>query len=170
MLNDLHHIGIVVDDLDAAENFYDNVLGLKKTHREVIADQAIEAVLLNANNCEIELLKPIDDISGVAKYLEKSIKIFKEEQDAWIQDQYEHPKESLHTIDEVMDWFKKNNVEFISSIPSCDFNEDDKYDDIFEKKKTGNYLKRFLNQIFMIFSSLGSDGGLFIIVGKKKDV
>ena len=26
MLNDLHHIGIVVDDLDAAENFYDNVL------------------------------------------------------------------------------------------------------------------------------------------------
>ena len=53
------------------EKFYENILGLTKTHREVIPDQAIEAVLLNANNCEIELLKPIDDVSGVAKYLEK---------------------------------------------------------------------------------------------------
>ena len=71
MFNDLHHIGIVVEDIDAAEKFYENILGLTKTHREVIPDQAIEAVLLNAKNCEIELLKPIDDVSGVAKYLEK---------------------------------------------------------------------------------------------------
>ncbi len=43
MFNDLHHIGIVVEDIDAAEKFYENILGLTKTHREVIPDQAIEA-------------------------------------------------------------------------------------------------------------------------------
>ena len=100
----------------------------------------------------------------------RKLKISKEEQNAWIQDQYEHPQESLHTIDEVMSWFKKNNIDFISSIPSSDFNDDDEYEDIFMKKKTGSYIQRLLNQLFMIFGQLGSDGGLFVVVGKKKDV
>ena len=64
----------------------------------------------------------------------RKLKISKEEQNAWIQDQYEHPQESLHTIDEVMSWFKKNNIDFISSIPNSDFNDDDEYEDIFMKK------------------------------------
>ena len=38
------------------------------------------------------------------------------------------------------------------------------------KKKTGSYIQRLLNQLFMIFGQLGSDGGLFVVVGKKKDV
>ena len=100
----------------------------------------------------------------------RKLKISKEEQNAWIQDQYEHPQESLHTIDEVMSWFKKNNIDFISSIPNSDFNDDDEYEDIFMKKKTGSYLQRLLNQIFMIFGQLGSDGGLFVVVGRKKNV
>ena len=100
----------------------------------------------------------------------RKLKNSKEEQNAWIQDQYEHPQESHHTIDEVMEWFKKNNIDFVSSIPSSDFNDDDEYEDIFMKKKTGSYLQRLLNQIFMIFGQLGSDGGLFVVVGRKKNV
>ena len=99
----------------------------------------------------------------------RKLKHSKEEQNAWIQDQYEHPQESLHTIDEVMSWFKKNNIDFISSIPNSDFN-DDEYDDIFMEKKMGSYVQRLLNQIFMIFGHLGSDGGLFVVIGRKKDV
>ena len=100
----------------------------------------------------------------------KKLKSSKEEQNAWIQDQYKHPQETLHSIDDVMVWFKKNNIDFISSIPNCDFDEDEEYNEIFIKKKTGNYIQRFLNQIFMIFGQLGSDGGLFVVVGKKRDV
>jgi len=99
----------------------------------------------------------------------RKLKISKEEQKAWIQDQYEHPQESLHTIDEIMSWFKKNNIDFISSIPNSDF-DDDNYIDIFMEKKTGSYVQRLFNQIFMIFGKLGSDGGLFIVIGRKKDV
>ena len=51
----------------------------------------------------------------------KNLKVSKEERDAWIQDQYFHPIESLHTLDEILSWFKKNNIDFINSIPSCDF-------------------------------------------------
>ena len=32
-----------------------------------------------------------------------------------------HPIESLHTLDEVLNWCKYNNIEYISSIPSSDF-------------------------------------------------
>ena len=98
----------------------------------------------------------------------KKLKLSVKEQESWIQDQYQHPQESLHTIDEVFSWFKNNNIEFISSIPCCDF--DNEYDDIFKKKSQGSLISRILNQIFMLFGSLGSDGGLFIVIGKKKNV
>ena len=39
-----------------------------------------------------------------------------------------------------------------------------------KKKKIGTYIERIINQINMIFNKLGSDGGLFIVIGRKKDV
>ena len=95
----------------------------------------------------------------------RNLKKNSEEQKSWIRDQYMHPIEKLHTLDEVLKWFTKNNIDYISSIPSCDFNED--YEELFKKKSKGTLYSRIINQIFMIFSSLGSDGGLFIVIGKK---
>ena len=86
---------------------------------------------------------------------------------SWIKDQYEHPVESLHTIDEVIVWFDKNDIEFISSIPSCDFKNNQNID-IFKKSSKGTFLSRLFSQISMLFNNLGADGGLFIVVGKKK--
>jgi len=95
----------------------------------------------------------------------KKLKLDEDEKNAWVRDQYFHPIESLHTIDEVLKWFKENNIEFISSIPSSDFDYD--YKDIFEKKSEGTYYSRIINQISMVFNQLGSDGGLFILIGRK---
>ena len=95
----------------------------------------------------------------------RNLKFDENEKNAWIRDQYIHPIESTHTIDEVLNWFDKNNITFISSIPSTDF--DYNYNDIFKKKSSGTFFSRILNQISMIFNSLGSDGGLFVLIGKK---
>ena len=95
----------------------------------------------------------------------RNLKNNEEEKRAWIRDQYMHPIESLHTIDNVLDWFNENNIEFINSIPSSNFDEDN--DDLFVKKSKGNLYSRISNQFSMIFNNLGSDGGLFIIIGKK---
>ena len=95
----------------------------------------------------------------------RNLKNDKEEQKSWIRDQYIHPVESLHTLDEVLEWFKNNDIEFISSIPSCDFDDDHK--NLFIKKSEGNFYSRIMNQISMIFSRIGSDGGLFVLIGKK---
>jgi len=98
----------------------------------------------------------------------KKLKISDDEQDAWIQDQYLHPQESLHTLDEVLKWFDNNNIEFISSVPQCDYSAYES-SDIFLKQSKGNFLTRILNQLTMIFTALGSDGGLFVVIGKRKD-
>jgi len=87
---------------------------------------------------------------------------------SWIRDQYEHPVESLHTLDEVLKWFGDNNIEFINSIPECNIEEKYEYS-LFEKSSKGTYLSRFFAQISMLFNELGSDGGLFIVIGKKKN-
>ena len=87
---------------------------------------------------------------------------------SWIRDQYEHPVESLHTLDEVLDWFSENNIEFINSIPKCNIQEKET-DNIFEKSSKGSYLSRLFSQISMLFNNLGSDGGLFVVIGKKKN-
>ena len=89
----------------------------------------------------------------------------KEQMEVWIRDQYKHPVESLHTFDEILAWFKSNNVEFVNSIPSCDFISNN--ENIFEKMGDGNLISRILNQISMIFTPLGEDGGLFVFIGKK---
>ena len=106
-----------------------------------------------------------------SKYLDifdptlRNLKNNEEERKAWIRDQYIHPIESLHTIDNVLKWFNKNDIEFINSIPSSNFEDDD--DNLFSKKSKGDLYSRVTNQLSMIFNNLGSDGGLFIVIGKK---
>jgi len=86
---------------------------------------------------------------------------------AWFQDQYEHPVESLHTLDEVLKWFEENKIEFVSSTPACDASIVD-FEKIFFNQSKGNFLTRLLSQLGMLFSPLGSEGGLFLVVGRKK--
>ena len=107
----------------------------------------------------------------ILNFLDPTLRNLKENSDeriAWIRDQYMHPIESLHSLDEVLEWFDKNNIQFISSIPSCNLDENED-DDLFNKKSRGNFFSRIINQIAMIFNSLGSDGGLFIVIGRKNN-
>jgi len=87
--------------------------------------------------------------------------------EAWFRDQYEHPCESLHTIDEVLQWFDLTGFEFVGSLPTCDLKPYD-YENMFTKKSRENRFTRFLSQILMLFSLSGSEGGLFLMLGKKK--
>ena len=99
----------------------------------------------------------------------RKLKVSEEEKKSWINDQYFHPIESLHTLDEVLNWFKKNNITYVSSIPSCDFEIYQNYKKIFLKKPKGDLYSRLWNQFSMIFNRLGSDGGLFVVIGQKNE-
>ena len=99
--------------------------------------------------------------------LRKIKKNSKDKIEAWIRDQYFHPVESMHTYDEVLCWFDQNGIEFVNSIPECPlFESSDK--GFFENNTRGIYIERLFQQLFMIFNKFGSEGGLFIFIGKKK--
>ncbi len=71
MLKKIHHVGIVVRNLEEAYAFYRDTLGLHVHKQATVEDQGVKAALLSIGNSEIELLEPINENGGVAKFLEK---------------------------------------------------------------------------------------------------
>lgn len=69
MLKKIHHVGVVVPDLERAMKLWRDSLGLHVTKSEVIQDQGVKAALLKVGNSEIELLEPLDPDNGVGKFL-----------------------------------------------------------------------------------------------------
>ena len=65
---EIDHVAIVVKDLEAAVRLYTQTLGFKELYREVIYDQGVEAVGLEAGGSAIELLLPLDEGSPVARF------------------------------------------------------------------------------------------------------
>ena len=88
-----------------------------------------------------------------------------EKKTAWFRDQYEHPIESKHTIDEVISWFDKNNISFRGSLPSPDLETTKNLSEMDGIKMS--WFSRIIAQISMLFNNQGSEGGLFLVIGKK---
>ena len=64
----IDHVAIVVKDLPKTLDLYVNILGFREVYRETIADQGIEAVGLEAGSSIVELLRPLDETSPIARY------------------------------------------------------------------------------------------------------
>jgi methylmalonyl-CoA/ethylmalonyl-CoA epimerase len=69
MLKKIHHVGVVVPNLEEAMKFWRDLLGLHLTKIATIQDQGVKAALLQAGASEIELLEPINPDNGVGKFL-----------------------------------------------------------------------------------------------------
>jgi len=65
------HIGVAVEDLDAALALYERDYAMTLVHREVIEAQGVEAVLLDVGENHVELLAPLADDTPVGKFLAK---------------------------------------------------------------------------------------------------
>ncbi|HYF25272.1 MAG TPA: methylmalonyl-CoA epimerase [Baekduia sp.] len=65
------HIGVAVEDLDAAIATYEQTLGMTLVHREVVEEQGVEAVLLDVGENHVELLAPLGPDTPVGKFLAK---------------------------------------------------------------------------------------------------
>jgi methylmalonyl-CoA epimerase len=71
MIKKINHIAIVVADLDKALLTYETGLGLKLSKRQFMPEQEVEIAFLPAGDSMIELIMPVNETSGVAKYLAK---------------------------------------------------------------------------------------------------
>jgi len=88
---------------------------------------------------------------------------------AWFMDQYCNPHESLHTMDEVLDWFDGNGIHFVRALPSTVFGSRFSLEyrrSLFDDESRGSYVDRLLSQLEQVLSD--TEGGLFIMIGRKK--
>ena len=67
----VHHLGIAVDDLDAALLVYADLFGATLEHRERVDDQGVEAASLRVGESRIELLEPLGPDTPVGRFLAK---------------------------------------------------------------------------------------------------
>ena len=69
MFTAVDHVGVAVDDLEAALALYRDTLGMPLVHRETVAEQGVEAALLDVGESHIELLAPLGPDTAVGKFL-----------------------------------------------------------------------------------------------------
>jgi methylmalonyl-CoA/ethylmalonyl-CoA epimerase len=65
----IDHIGVAVEDLDAAIALHEGTYGMALVHREVVAEQGVEAVLFDVGENHVELLQPLSQDTPVGKFL-----------------------------------------------------------------------------------------------------
>lgn len=71
MLAQIDHVGVAVDDLDAALALYGDRLDLTQSHRERVEEQGVEAVLLDIGTGHVELLAPLGPQTAVGRFLSR---------------------------------------------------------------------------------------------------
>jgi len=68
----IDHIGVAVEDLDAAMELYRDRLDMREQHRETVEEFGVEAVLLEVGDGHVELLRPLSADTNVARFIERN--------------------------------------------------------------------------------------------------
>src|SRR5881397_421134 len=65
----IDHIGVAVEDLDSSISLYSELFEMPLVHRETVAEQGVEAALLDVGDSHVELLAPLADDTPVGRFL-----------------------------------------------------------------------------------------------------
>lgn len=71
MFGRIDHIGVAVEDVDAAIALYRDSFEMELAHRETVESQGVEAVLLDVGEGHVELLRPLGPDTPVGKFLSR---------------------------------------------------------------------------------------------------
>ena len=67
----VHHVAVVVEDIESALSFWRDLLGLPLSEIRDVSVQQTRVAFLSPGGTEIELVKPTTGDSGVARFLAK---------------------------------------------------------------------------------------------------
>jgi methylmalonyl-CoA/ethylmalonyl-CoA epimerase len=71
MIKSINHIAIVLPDLEAGKRFWVEAMGLQLDHVAHVPTEGVDVAFLPVGDAQVELVQPLDEASGVARYLEK---------------------------------------------------------------------------------------------------
>jgi len=69
MFGRIDHVGVAVEDIEAALALYAQSFEMELAHRETVESQGVEAVLLDVGDGHVELLRPLGPETAVGKFL-----------------------------------------------------------------------------------------------------
>jgi methylmalonyl-CoA/ethylmalonyl-CoA epimerase len=72
MFGKIDHIGVAVEDIEAALELYEASFEMTVAHRETVESQGVEAVLLDVGDGHVELLRPLGPETAVGKFLARN--------------------------------------------------------------------------------------------------
>ena len=72
MFGRIDHIGVAVEDIEAAIELYRDGFEMELAHRETVESQGVEAVLLDVGDGHVELLRPLGPDTPVGRFMAKS--------------------------------------------------------------------------------------------------
>jgi methylmalonyl-CoA/ethylmalonyl-CoA epimerase len=67
----IHHLGVAVEDLDAALITYEQLFGAQVEHSATVEDQGVRAASLRIGAGRVELLEPLEADTPVGRFLAK---------------------------------------------------------------------------------------------------
>jgi methylmalonyl-CoA epimerase len=69
VIDRIDHIGVAVEDLDAAIALHEQTYGLALVHRETVTGQGVDAAMLDVGDGHVELLSPLSPDTPVGRFL-----------------------------------------------------------------------------------------------------
>jgi len=88
---------------------------------------------------------------------------------AWFLDQYAHPHETRHTVDQVLGWFEEEGVDFASAAPPIRLGEPfDLARPLFARSPRGSRFEHWLVQLWWL-RTISHEGALFDLIGRKRE-
>ena len=68
-VNYIDHVGVAVEDIDAALDFFQQVFGTLAAQVEDLPDQGVRATLIQVGQTRLELLEPTSPDSAVGRFI-----------------------------------------------------------------------------------------------------
>ena len=86
---------------------------------------------------------------------------------SWFLDQYAHPHETRHTVDEVLEWLEENDLEYVNSVPPIRLGERFSPEELlFKPGSAGLRPEHWIAQVLWIFT-ISREGALFDTIARK---
>ena len=99
------HIGVAVKSISEAARFYTDILGIKMTGTEIVADQKAKVSFLPVDDTNIELLESTEPDGPVAKFIESK------------GEGIHHIALHVENIEEALEFMKSKGVRLIDQKP-----------------------------------------------------
>ncbi len=184
--NDVDRVGFVqmnIFDLGIKDESFDVILSSGVLHHTKDAKAAFESILKKAKPGGLVVIGLYNNYARIPTWIRSKLlrlfgtkidyivrKRFKDSRklDTWIKDQYFNPHETWHSLGEVQNWFKENNVTYLNSFPAIIGTDGSKTGgELFNETSRGNSFTRALTQISWL-GSISREGALFIVTGRRE--